>query len=211
MELESLKYVWHSMELRPSLQREEEPITRVLQKRSRGAVGKMRRNLLGEVILILTAYTPAIGYYLFGFDGRFAEIGGLLAVLLIFFAGYFYRKYQLLGQMQCPGCQVRSNLERQVDRLEKYTRFYVLAGTIMIPVIVLLSLLIIHSRLPHSPGEALYYQLNGSPWWRSPFVWVSALGGITCAAYFINVWYVNRLYGRHIAKLRQILNELNEE
>jgi hypothetical protein len=209
MELDSLKYVWHTLEVKPVPGEDSGQILALLQRKSHGAVGKMRRNLMGEFILVMVAYTPAILFYLFEFGGKLSEIAGLLFLLLVFFAGYFYRKNQLLKQMQCPSCQVRANLERQVGMLQKYIRFYVLAGTIMIPVMVILSLLIIHSRLPHSPGSALYYRIGGIPWYRTSLAWVTGLALLTAGIYYVNVWYVNRLYGRHIKKLRLLLNEMN--
>jgi hypothetical protein len=211
MELDSLKYVWHAMEVKPVPGQDSSQILAILQRKSHGPVGKMRRNLMGEFILILLVYTPAVLFYLFEFGGKLSEIAVLLFILMIFFAGYFYRKNQLLKQMQYPACDVRVNLERQIGVLQKYIRFYVLVGTIMIPVMVILSLLIIHSRLPHySSGSSLYYSLGVIPWYATSFAWVTGLAVLTVGIYYINVWYVNRLYGRHIKKLRLLLDEMNE-
>lgn len=208
MELDSLKLTWQAIEWKPEQEKEAGEIRSLLQKQSWGPVRSMQRNMLGEMILITLVYTPAILFYLYGFGGQFHEIAGLLLLLLLFFFGYFYRKDQLLRKISCPDCALRANLERQIVRLKKYIRFYVLAGTVMIPVMGLLSWGIIHSKQPHSPGDTLYYELASIPWWRSSLVWMTGLGLLTVGIYFLNVWYVNRLYGRHIRKLQQLLDEL---
>ena len=212
MELESLKYVWHSLEGKPAGgQSSEQEIIALLHKRSTGPVAKMRRNLLKELILIIATYIPTILLYLFDFEGKLSGIAWLFVLLLILFAGYFYRKNRLLKEMQCVSCRVRSNLERQVATLKKYTRFYTLAGTLMIPVMTIFCYLIIRWKFPLPPGSALFYRMGGTPWWQNPLLWMSVLAPLTIGIYYFNVWYVNKLYGRHIQKLQELLREMEGE
>src|SRR5216684_5791238 len=130
MELDSLKYVWRSLESKTTPDPDAVEIRALLQRRSGGIVSKMRRNLAGELILILITYTPAILYYFLDFDGKLSAIAWLFILLLAFLAVYFYRKNRLLKAMQCSGCNLRSNLQQQVNTLTKYIRFYLLSGTI---------------------------------------------------------------------------------
>jgi len=211
MELESLKYVWHTITAGLEGEQDRSQILAQLRKRSRGPLTKMRRNLAGELVLILLVYSTGILFYVLGFGGRLSEIAWLQFLLLLMFAGYFYRMNRLLGEMQCFSCAVRSNLERQIATLKKYTRFYIIAGTCMIPFAVVFTFLIIQWKLPHPAGSDLYYRLVGYPWWRSPRAWMIAIAPLTVGIYFVNVWYVNRLYGRHISKLQEILREMDEE
>ena len=136
----------------------------------------------------------------------------------IFFA-YYYRKYQLLNEMQCPTCAIKSNLARQVDTLKRYTRFYLLAGTGMIPLMYFLSYVIVRWKLPSAAGAfeggsataAIYQRLHPAPWWASPFFWLILLIPMTIGIYYLNAWYINRQYGRHIKKLQELLRELDSE
>jgi hypothetical protein len=198
MELENLKQLWLTIEMRPALAKEKERIMAILGKRSRGPVAKMRRNLFGELILVIATYIPGILYYFFGFGGRLSEIAWLLLVLMLFFSGYYYRKDRLLKEMQCVSCQVRSNLEQQVRTLRTYVRFYTLLGTIMVPVMAILSITVIYWKFPSSPG------------WKSLLPWGVVLLPVTIGSYYLNTWYVNRVYGRHIGKLNDLLEEMNE-
>lgn len=211
MELDSLKYVWRSLEPKTAPDHSAEEIHAILQRRSGGFVSKMRRNLAGELILILATYTPAILYYFLDFNGKLSAIAWLFILLLAFLAVYFYRKNQLLKAMQCSGCNLRSNLQQQVNTLGKYIRFYVRSGTIMVPIMIALSWLIIRWKFPPAPGADLFYQLSGAAWWQHPLTWMALLFPVTAGMYFVNLWYVNRLYGQHIRKLQDLLREMEEE
>ncbi|HUB61155.1 MAG TPA: hypothetical protein VL978_10655 [Puia sp.] len=210
MELESLKYIWHSLEAPPDAELDRRALLTMLLKKSRAPIARMRRNLIGEAILVFACYTPAVLIFLLEFNGRLAAISWLFIFLLIFFSFYYYRKYRLLSKMQCPTCQLRSNLARQVDTLKKYTRFYLHAGTGMVPPAYLAAWLIIRWKLP-SPTSAIFQRLHPTPFWANPVLWLILLIPITIGTYYINASYVNRLYGRHIKKLQDLLQELDSE
>jgi len=209
MELESLKYIWHSLEAPPAREPDHGALLALLEKRSRGPVARMRRNLIGEGILLLVTYIPGILCYWLEFDGRLSAISWLLALLALLFFGYYSRKYRLLTEMQCVTSPVRSSLAQQVETLKKYTRFYLRAGTGIIPLTYLLSCAIIRWKLPAPP--AFYHRLHPTPWWASPAFWLILLVPITIGIYFINAWYINKLYGRHIKKLQELLQEMEAE
>jgi len=210
MELESLKYIWHSLEAPPVSEQDRRAILATLGRRSQAPVARMRRNLIGEGILLLAAYTPAFFCFLLGFDGRLTVLSWLFVGMAAIFFAYYYRKYQLLNEMQCPTWPIKSNLARQVDTLKKYTRFYLFAGTAMVPLMYFLSYVIIRSKLPNATS-ALYQRLHPTPWWASPFFWLILLIPMTFCIYFVNAWYINRQYGRHIKKLQELLRELDSE
>jgi hypothetical protein len=210
MELDSLKYIWHSLEAPAARQPGRAEVLALLQKRSKGPVSRMRRNLVGEMVLVFATYTPAILFYWIDFDGRLSVIGWLLLLLMAFYGGYFYRKNRLLHEMQCVHCEVRSNLQLQVKVLKRYICFYLLAGTLLLPVMAILAYLIVHWQLPSGPGSELF-RLEHPDWWARPVFWLLMLLPLTGICYYFNTWYVNRLYGRHIKKLQELLQEMNEE
>ncbi|HTR30348.1 MAG TPA: hypothetical protein VMH27_13830 [Puia sp.] len=210
MELESLKYIWHSLEVPPNLLRDRQSLVVLLQKKSQAPVARMRRNLIWEAVLLLTAYTPAILCFLFGFEGRLAAISWLFIIVLAFFFAYYFLKYRLLRKMQCPTCQLRSNLVRQVETLKRYTRFYLLAGTAMIPLTYALAWFIIRWKFS-SAFSTLFQRLHPTPWWGSSGLWLVLLIPLTVGMYFLNAAYINKLYGRHIKKLQELLRELDSE
>ncbi|HXB32060.1 MAG TPA: hypothetical protein VNV35_01505 [Puia sp.] len=195
MELESLRYIWHSLEVPSDVEYDRRALLALVEKKSQAPIARMRRNLIGEGILLLVAYIPAILVFLLGFKGRLVAVAWLYIILAGFFFAYYYSKYRLLSKMQCPTCELRSNLARQVRTLKRYTRFYLLAGTGMIPLAYMVAYLIIRWKLP---------SVNPNPW-------LILLIPITIGMYYINASYVNRLYGRHIKKLQELLSELDSE
>jgi|GEM_PF-267340 len=229
MELDSLKEIWreaqpdeaHGMS-RPDdapgagdrhadAYTGRESLLPLLQQRSRGPVARMRRNLRIELLCIIVAYVPLILFYLVEFQGRLRAISLLLLLVGGLFCAYYYRKSRLLSTMQCLSCQVRSNLARQVGTLKKYTRFYLLASTIVIPAMAILTYLIFHFRLFYPDNTRVYHSLSPAPWWKNSTIWLLMLVPFTVAMYYFNVWYINKLYGRHIKKLQELLREMDEE
>ena len=188
-----------------------ESLLPLLQQRSRGPVARMRRNLRIELLCIIVSYVPLILFYLVEFQGRFRVISILLFGIGALFCAYYYRKSRLLNTMQCLTCEVRSNLVRQVATLKKYIRFYLLASTIAIPATAVLVYVIFHLRLFYPNDTTVYHSLSPAPWWKSSSVWLLLLVPFTVGMYYANAWYINRLYGRHIKKLQELLREMDEE
>jgi hypothetical protein len=211
MELENLKYIWQELESRPTPEPDPELILALLQKRSQGPVARMRRNLRAELLVIVISYIPTIIFYLVEFQGRLSALSGLLFLLGLFFCGYYYRKLLLLSEMNCPSCMVRSNLARQVATLKKYTRFYLLASTVVVPVVAVITYIVFHLRLHYPDNPGIYHRLSPAPWWKNSIFWLIFLAPLTIAIYYFNVWYINKLYGRHIKKLQELLREMDEE
>jgi len=203
MELENLKYVWRQMGDKPVREQSDEQIRVLMLKRPRDPIAKMRRNLTVEILVVGITYIPMIGYYLSGFNGKLSEIAWLLLIVLMLFAGYSYRKSRLLENMLCVTCQVRASLERQIGLLKRYTRFYRVAGTLLMPVLAIFTFLIIYLRFPSSPAR----NFSG----MSLAISAILLGAFTIASWYFNGWYVNKLYGQHIKKLEDLLREMNEE
>jgi len=219
MELDSLKEIWREAPVGDIADASEtsggrpgrENLLSLLQLPSRGPVARMRRNLRIELLCIIVAYVPLILFYLVEFQGRLRAISVVLFVVGALFCVYYYRKSRLLNTMQCPTCQVRSNLARQVGTLRKYTRFYLLASTIVIPAMAILTYVIFHLQLFYPVDGAVYHRLSPEPWWKNSTIWLLMLIPFTAIMYYFNAWYINKLYGRHIKKLQELLREMDEE
>jgi len=209
MELEDLKTIWQD---RPDTSRRQQSdrqqsgrqqtsrqIRALLRKKSRGLVAKMKRNLFGELILVLMIYIPAILFYLFEYREKDPATGWALLLLLLYFTGYYYRKKKLLNAMQRPDAAIRANLERQLLTLRKYIRSYTTTGTILVPVMAVLSFM---------SGRGM---ITGPDRWAEIGIAALVLASITFLSWRANVWGMNRLYGRHIKKLKGLLEEMDEE
>lgn len=219
MELDSLKDIWKNLDeedLRPA---GDVPILVMLHKRSQGPIAKMKRNLNRELVAIITLYTLMIGYYIFAWHGRYWELSVLLFLIGAAFVFYYYHKTKLLNRMQCVTCEVKSNLKHQLVTLEKYVRFYFVAGTLITPMAYFASGVIIFFKTPgntqlgfpdvsqYADAVSVTAQITNHRF----FLTFAIIGvALTIGVYFLNRWYVNRLYGQHIQKLKELLLQMEE-
>src|SRR5689334_8520135 len=132
MELDSLKDIWKNLDEEDLQPGREVPILSMLQKRSQSTIARLKRNLNRELIAVLIIYSLTI-WYIITYQRLYSELAVLLALVGGAFLFYYYRKNKLLKQMECVACEVRSNLKQQLGTLEKYVRFYFIAGTILTP------------------------------------------------------------------------------
>ena len=205
MELDNLKTIWKEQTLPPQDgQVDAGLLTRMLRDRSRGPIDGMRRSLRFESILILLTYIPTIIAYLMLFHGEFWTISVMMSLILVFFLGYYYLKNRLLKQMHCISCEVRGNLARQLEVLDKYIRFHLWSSTIVTVGALGVAFLILN----YSWEQVHHRQL--SQWWLHPALLLPFLVLFGSGSFFLNKWYLHKLYGRHIQKLKQLLREMDE-
>ena len=208
MELEQLKNIWTN-DTGPK-DKKNEDLLHLLSRPSNSPIANMKRNLRWELIAVIILYGLTVVYYFFAFEGRMVELSWFMMAIGVFFVIYYYRKNKLLNEMQCVSCRVKSNLELQLKTLEKYVRFYLVAGNILFP----LSLLFVGYV-----GFFLYPERLNTPktLMQSPAMQNLAIKYavvtvfLSIGVFFLNKWYVNRLYGRHIKKLKEILIEMKDD
>ena len=214
MELDNLKDIWKDMGARDRLSNDAQ-ISSMLLKRSQSPVAKMKRNLRWELIAIIVLYTLTIWYYLSAWEGRYWEVALLLFLVGVFFLFYYNRKNKLLNEMSCVACEVKSNLQRQCSTLEKYVNFYFVTGTLLTPIVYFVAGLIVFFKTPSGevvatdsmPTKQFVNHITDQKY----FVEYLVIGVVlTVAVYFLNRWMVNRLYGQHIIKLKELLKQMEE-
>lgn len=205
MELDNLKTVWREQKI-PAGDDEQHAgmLASLLRERSCGPIERMRRNTRRESLLLLVTYIPTIVIYLTMFQGKLWGISVIMGVILVFYWVYYSLKFRLLRKMQCVACEVRSNLARQVAVLGKYVRFYHWSSTL----VLFTALVGAYWILEYSYGAVHPRQIP--PWWFQPGFLLAMLIPFGVGAWFFNRSYVNKLYGRHIKKLKQLLTEMDE-
>lgn len=200
MELDSLKEMWK--EASDRVMPVPANILSMLQKKSQRPIAKMKRNLWWECVTVIVLYTAAIVYYFVAWHGQYRELGILLFLTGVFCLFYYWRKYRLLSSMECVSCEVKSNMNRQLGMLEKYVRFYFISGTALTPICYFVAGFIVIYKTPGkltlNPGTSFYVI----------FIAVGIL--ITVAVYYLNRWYVHKLYGQHVKKLQDIVAQMND-
>lgn len=199
MELDNLKQAWKEQATQAA-DTGEELILSMLRKKSQSPIARIKRNLRWELITVVVLYLSTIVYYISANHGRYWELAILLCIVGAASVIYYYQKNKLLNQMECVVCEVRSNLQRQVTMLEKYIRFYFLAGVIITPICYFIAAIVVAYKSNFS--------ISKNPGFLAWLIGVGIV--VTIGLYFLNRWYVNRLYGRHVKKLRKLLQETEE-
>lgn len=219
MELDSLKDIWKNLDeqdLRPG---GDVPIMSMLQKRSRSPLAKMKRNLYWEMAALVVFYSLAIWYYITAWQGRYWEVALLLFLVGLFALFYYLRKNRLLKEMQCVSCEVKSNLQRQLVTLEKYVNFYFVCTILLTPIAYFVAGLIVFFKTPADPTAFdfrkglpdAFGQVDDVIPDHRFFITFVAIGVIlTIAVYFVSRWAINRLYGQHIKKLKELVQQMEE-
>jgi hypothetical protein len=205
MELDSLKELWQQQE--PEMGPEN--LRLLLGKKSNSPIAKMKRNLMVELIVVIVTYGLAIVYFFTEFTGLLNSLAWVYLFLAIAFIIYFARKNRLLNEMECMSCQVKSNLLKQVAVLEKYVRFYHIAGTAVIPLLALYSYYILIPKIWFMHGNRNLPK-NSISVITEMFVWIFATFVLTISFYYLNKWYVKKLYGNHINKLKLMLDQMED-
>lgn len=207
MELDELKVIWNQVEHVTDV-KITEPVTTKLPRQVKDDIFyRMRKNLRTELIIVLVSVTLVSVYYFMAYGGRLKEVSWLYIFLAAAFVGYYYKKASLLRSMECVACKVKSNLRLQLTTLEKWVRLYQLAGIALVPLIMLFFyvLLSYHHFVIQIPFAADISQKSFAA------VYLVFTVIFTTGLYFFNRWWVYKLYGRHIKKLKSLVAEMEEE
>jgi hypothetical protein len=206
MELEALKSAWKEVGSSTASTSAQE-LEQMLSKKSKSPIAKLKRNLFWELMVVVVMYGGTIIYYLVQNQTGMLYLALMMAVLGALYGWYYITKRKLLLNMECVTCEVKSNLSTQLITLEKLLKLYLWAGTLLVPVILIISGMIVYFTSP-LPKDA---PLSKGPFFIYFFIALLIISLVfTVPVFFLNKWYINLLYGRHVKKLRQIVNEMNE-
>jgi hypothetical protein len=205
MELDQLKEMWSDVGQSKTSTSEQELQT-ILQKKSKSPIAKMKRNLFIEMVIVLVLYTWSTIYYFMKFEGAILSIAWLMLLTGVLFMIYYFFKRKLLKQMECVTGKVKPHLQLQVKTLEKYIWLYLVGGTLMFPFIMITAGIIIFLFDPKMQASSPHISF-----WPFFLLLIVVSFILTIPMYFLNKWYVRKLYGQHAEKLKKIVNEMSEE
>ena len=206
MELDDMKNIWNDK----SIEGGADKISAMIGKQSQSPIAKMKRNLRMELLILVFSLGIVAAYYFIAFKSEYSIIGWVYALLLILFCYYFFRKNKLLNEMQCSSCRVKSNLELQLRMLERYVKFYLISGTAILPILFIFLGIVLYYKKPTLINETVLYPSATNPVWKFLLAWFILLLVSTTIMWVLNRGYINKLYGRHISKLKQLLAQINE-
>ncbi|MDB5228616.1 MAG: hypothetical protein JWN78_2809 [Bacteroidota bacterium] len=209
IELDELKHIWKD-KIDSSIDNqhmEQEKIRELLTRRSSNIIDKLRRNLRIEICmffacLLLIACVP------FYFHSMQVTILCIVVSTVIFFPYlvYYIKKYSELKKFFSYNSSIKVSLQALVLQLEKYLDFYFWGSLLLTPVSVFLSGFAILYEMK-ALGFLLYFNIFNSAILATLLSFALLL---TLISYPLMKWYIRKLYGQHLEKLKDCLKELQE-
>lgn len=200
-ELDDLKQIWknHKQGYEP---KQESEIVFMLQGKSNSIISKLKRNVWFELIFTI-ACSIALGVYAVTLEAG-AMMWTIISLLALFVAYLFYyvKKLMLLGRFDSSDVNMRINLENLYSKLSIYISFYRKSYAILYPIYFFLG---IFFGALDTGMDAFLNRL------REPKT-IILLAVITSVffvfTFIITSFYLKKLYGNHLNKLKELLNEL---
>jgi len=200
-ELEDLKQIWKSHEQGYEPKKESE-IALMLQGKSNSIIGKLKRNVWVELIFTI-ACSIALGVYTITLEA--GAIMWTIISLLILFAAYliyYVKKLMLLGRFNASDGNIKSSLENLYKKLSVYISFYRKSYAVLYPFYFFLGIFF------GALDTGLDGFLNRIRDPKTLILLVVLTCGFFVFTFIATNFYLKKLYGNHLANLKELLDEL---
>lgn len=199
MELEEIKNIWKNAAF---AQKNEAELAAMLKGKSRSIVARLKRSVWFELLFTFVAGLILLGYALTLPSGALKWTTVSLLILFVVYSFYYVKKLTLLNRFNTNHDQIKTNLERLIENLSSYLRFYRRSYTILYPVYFCLGLLFGAVER----GADQFIENISKPQVIAYLVGLALLFFV-CSTWLTN-WYLKKLYGNHLEKLKSVLVEL---
>jgi len=202
MELDDLKTIWkqNGPEFR---QKGEAEISLMLKRKSISIIARLKRNIWFELIIaVLSSF--ALLLYAIGLKNGALKWSSISILLMTLGASvYFVKKLSLLNRFEEMNENLHDSLALLISNLNSYLKFYKNSYAILFPIYFFLALLF--GALERGPAKYLEFILQ-----TSVIIYLLAVAVLffVTSTWAAN-WYINKLYGDHLAKLQGLLDDLN--
>ncbi len=202
MELDDLKSIWKGNA--PFEAKQADEISAMLNGRSNSIVTKLKRSVWFE--LILTLAVGVIMLYLSFTLQSGATKWSIIATLILLLAYliYYVKKINLLNRFNASQQNIRQNLEKLVNDLNAYLQFYKTSYTILYPVYFLLGIMFAAMER----GFDVFWEKLGQPETILKLTFFAFI--LIVLSLFTSKWYLKKLYGNHLDKLKELLGDIND-
>lgn len=209
IELDDLKNIWSS-NIEKDIGNEAvelEKIRELLKRKSGNIIEKLRKNLLMEIVLFFVCLLliMCVPFY---FNSNEVSILCFIVIAIIFipYLIYYIKKYKELKKFYSYHENIKSNLQLLIAQLEKYLSIYFWGSLLLTPVSGFLSGFAILYEMK-ALGFLLYFDIFS---YSTLSMILSFALFLTLLSYPIMKWYIRKLYGQHLERLKDCLKELLE-
>ena len=201
MELEDLKSIWKHQ--KPGLEsKKEAEIASMLKGRSNSIISKLKRSVWFELIFTIVS---GIGLGIYALTLESGELMWTIISLIILFISYLFyyvKKIILLNQFDPASENLKNNLQNLLERLTVYLNFYKKSYAVLYPVYFCLGLLF--GALERGMDDFLYH--ISQP--KTILILIALTVVFFLCTVWVTNWYLKKLYGNHLDKLKELLHEL---
>lgn len=202
MELDELKSIWKMGA--PSFQpKDEDEIAAMLKGKSTSIVDKLKRSAWFELIFTVVVSIGLLLYALTLPLGALKWISISILVMFLAYTFYYVKKLMVLNHFDPGNENIRAHLTSLIDNLSGYLKFYKRSYTVLYPVFFCLFLLFI----AFEQGWDNFVENIARP------IVIINLTALAAFYFFMSTWvvnwYVKKLYGNHLEKLRKLLNDIH--
>jgi hypothetical protein len=208
-ELEDLKNIWSKTIEKDVGQQvvEQEKIRALLNKKSTNIIDRVRKNLFGEIVMFCVCLFLIIAVTLYLHSKEIIILCFIvIAVVFIPYLLYYLKKYNELSKFFSYHQDIKSSLQLLITQLEKYLKIYFWGSLLLTPIYGFLSCFSILYEMK-ALGFLIYFDVFSS---ATLSMILSFALLLTLISYPIMKWYIRKLYGQHVEKLKDCLKELNE-
>lgn len=204
MELEDLKSIWKSNE--PLFQpKNEKEIAMMLKGRSLSIINKLKRNVWLELVFTIIISVALLIYALSLEKGALKWTSISLLLMCLASTVYYIKKLSVLSRVQDINENLHHTISFLITNLTGYLKFYKNSYTVLYPVYFLLGLLFSVME----KGTDRFVEFLSTP---STVIYLLVAAGVF---FFISSWFarwfLKKLYGDHLEKLKSVLKELNQQ
>jgi hypothetical protein len=200
MELDELKDIWNKNKEGFQIKNEAQ-LASMLKGSSRSIVDKLKRSVWFELIFTSVAGIFLLIYALMLPSGAPKWTTVSILILFVVYSFYYVKKLLLLRSFNPGSDNLKDNLEKLTERLGSYLRFYRSSYIVLYP--VYFGLGILFGALETGPER--FYNKVSDPKWVLYLIAIAAF--FFLVSMFFAKWYLKKLYGNHLEKLRSLLNE----
>jgi hypothetical protein len=208
MNIDDLKDAWNNDEP----QGMHLPANTKISGKTNSVIDKVRSNMKSEFIATIVAY-PFLLWYLICYhrSSFFFNLAIILFFTILILNAYFYaRFYVFYKSIAKYDFNIRESIRKITYELELNTEIYKTYNFCVTPLAILLIVALFCSQ---SVSKYVLQVLTSDAFLSSGgMLWFVLSAIITIViTYAIHVYYIKSLYGKHIAELKQIIDDLGSE
>jgi hypothetical protein len=202
MEIEDLKDIWKKQS-EGFKRKNETELTTMLNGKSKSIISRLKRNVWFELIFTFLGGLGLLSYAITIPGGALKWTSISILILFCIYSFYYVEKLRLLNGFSAGNEDIKANLQRLTASLSSYLKFYRRSYSILYPVYFFLGLLFTAIE----QGTIGFLNKVTKPAIFIPLLLGAGLFFI-CSTWLTS-WYLRKLYGNHLDKLKGLLRELD--